>query len=112
MLRRNILFLVIVPVLSCLKVSEDNVYSLRSEASADNREMDFSEQAKRRLRMRQIRRHIQVQSVSNPTYLLDEAKKVARNIVSEESLPSIEVMLELGELMFGCLLYTSPSPRD
>ena len=73
---------------------------MTSEKAEESAKKTLQQEAEKALRMRNIRRHIQLRTPTNPKYLADVATDVARKLSAQETLPSLEVMLELGELLF------------
>ena len=101
MFRQFISFFIAVTLVSCSKTSEVEVVSLRSESAEQDTKNDLQKRAQRQLRIRKIRQFIKLRIPTQPTFLTDVAGEVMEEIIRNEAPPSVEVLLELGELLFG-----------
>ena len=86
-------------LMGCPRPTEVQIYSLTSEKAEESAKKTLQQEAEKALRMRNIRRHIQLRTPTNPMYLADVATDVARKLSAQETLPSLEV-IRVGELLF------------
>jgi len=87
-------------LIGCPAATEVESYFLTSEETRESAKKTLEQRAQKALRMRNVRRHIQLRTPNNPTYLTDVATDVVRKLSRKEAAPSLEVILELGELLF------------